>query len=118
MEEAVETCKDSCVLYQYKNKLYAFYLSGSCYDGTAGTWACFRATELSFAKIDSKTNWGYIDWPTDLGLRLSTISKDGLDIPADEYMKHSAFYRPLLNGSRFMYREGNYIYQGINTRYH
>lgn len=118
MEEAVETCKDSCVLYQYKNKLYAFYLSVSCTDGTTGTWACFRATELSFGKIDSETNWGYIDWPTDLGLRLSTVSNDGLDIPADEYRKHSAFYKPLLIGSRFMYREGNYIYQGIGTRYH
>ncbi len=118
IEETVETCKDSCFLYQYKNKLYAFYLLNSCTDETGGTWACFRATELAFGKIDSTTNWGYIDWPTDVGVRLSEIPKDGLDIPADEYIKHSAFYTRLLTGSRFMYKEGNYIYQGINTLYH
>ena len=118
MEEAVETCKDSCVLYRYKNKLYAFYLFETCTDGTAGTWACFRATELSFGKIDSNTNWGYIDWPSNVGLKLNAVGKDGLDIPADEYTKHSAFYTQLLFGSRFMYKQGDYIYQGVNTRYY
>ena len=118
MAEAVETCKDSCVLYRYKNKIYAFYLSLTCSDGTTGSWACFRATELQFGKIDSATNWGYIDWPINLGLKLNTIGMGGLDIAAREYTKNPAFYKRLLNGSGFMYKEGNYIYQGINTRYH
>lgn len=117
MRETAEDCVDSCALYRYKNKLYGVNLSASCSDGTAGTWACFRAVQLSFGKIDSETNWGYIDWPSGPGLRLSDVPKDGLDIPAGEYMKHREFYTRLLSGSRFMYKEGNYIYQGVNTRY-
>lgn len=117
MRETAETCVDSCVLYRHKNKLYGVNLLDGCSDGTAGTWACFRVVQISFGKIDEKTNWGYIDWPVQLGLKLSDVPKDGLDIPAGEYMKHREFYTRLLSGSRFMYKSGDYIYQGVNTRY-
>lgn len=118
IEETSETCKDYCVLYRYKNKVYGVNLLASCSDGTAGTWACFRVVQLSFGKIDNTTNWGYVDWPSELGLRLEDVPKAGLDIPAGEYRKHREFYTRLLYGSRFMYKDGNYIYQGVSTRYH
>ena len=117
MQETAENCIDGCVLFRHKNKLYGVNLLEACTDGTSGTWACFRIHQLSFGKIDEKTYWGYINWPTEPGLRLIDVPKDGLDIPASEYKKHREFYTRLLSGSRFMYKEGDYVYQGVNTRY-
>ncbi len=117
LKEAAASCQESCALYRYKGNIYGFEFA-NCSDGTTGTLACFQAYEVPFGTISKQTNWGYMGWPDELGARLSNVPVEGLDIPADEYLKHREVYTALLRGSRFLYKEGDYIYQGVNTRYH
>jgi hypothetical protein len=116
MRESDERCENGCALYRYKNKIYGFNFA-ICSDHSTGTWACWRATEVLVGKVDPHTNWGYLDWPTEFGTKLHNVPKSGADIPAAEYAKHREAYSALLRESKFMVKEGDYMYQGVTTSY-
>jgi hypothetical protein len=101
--------------YRYKYKIYSFTFP-ICTNKLTGSWACFRATELPYGELKDNY-WGYKEWPSDLGLKLSTVPQQGLDIPKTEYYKHREFYKSLLLGSNFRFREGDYLFQGVQVNY-
>lgn len=101
--------------YRYKDKIYSFTF-GSCTYIPTGSWACFRATELPYGKLKDNY-WGYTEWPSHLGIRLSAVPQQGLDIPKREYYKNREFYSSLLLGSRFRYREGDNLLLGVQVNY-
>lgn len=115
-KEAEDYDKGRGDFYHYKGKIYSFTFP-ICTDRPTGSWACFRAAELPYGKLRDNY-WGYKVWPSDFGVRLSAVPNEGLDISKDEYYKHKVFYTSLLLGSRFTYREGDYLFQGVQVNYH
>ena len=101
--------------YLYKGKLYWFTFP-QCTIAPTGSWACVRVAELPYGKLRDDV-WGYTQWPSHLGLKLSAVPEQGLDIPKEEYDKHREFYNSLLLGSRFRYREGDYLFLGVQVNY-
>jgi hypothetical protein len=101
--------------YRYKGKLYSFTF-GACTDKPTGSWSCVRVAELPYGRLRDNY-WGYTEWPNHLGVRLSAVPQQGLDIPKTEYYKHREFYTSLLWGSRFRYREGDCLFLGVQVNY-
>jgi len=116
MTEVAATCRHGCAVYQYKNKIYSFNFT-ECSDGTTGTWGCWQAGEIPTERLSPTTQWGYINWPNDLGIKLERVPTGGVDVPPSEYAKHREFYTALLQRSRFMYKDGHYIFQSVMTTY-
>ena len=74
--------------------------------------------------------WGIVEeWPKDLQLRLEDIPMDGLinneslsgkkglDVPTSDVEKHREFFKRLFYGGA-SYREGEYIYSGLQIWFH
>ena len=104
--------QDFNTFYRYGGKLYGVYF-GSCVDGTAGTWACFGAEELT-----SQTTGGrrYNIWPSELSVKLKDISPSGADIPIEEYKAHKDFYDKLLTwDDNLLFLDGDMLYQRLSV---
>jgi len=117
--------------YRYKGGLYTIQF-GTCTDGSTGTFACFLAAGGGKPVEDGRV-WGiFEEWPNDLQIKLADIPAEGaminsngysngfgkgVEIPKSDVQKHSEFFKRFFNGGA-SYREGEYIYSGLQVWFH
>ncbi len=102
--------------YRYKNQLYGFEFP-ICTIEITDNWTCFRAWNVRHADWSENLQIKLRDIPPN-SLPKDNLSAKGLDIPKAELEQNREFYTSFLLGSNLLYKEGDYVYEGLRVKFH